>query len=59
MLFSIRTDEQAVLQWCDVFDYTPVCFTAKSRGRWERMEIYHTNVMMCIAINMLLYVWIL
>ena len=25
---SIRTDEQAVLQWCDVFDYTPVCFTS-------------------------------
>ena len=27
---SIRTDEQSVLHWCDVFDYTPVCFRNKS-----------------------------
>ncbi len=46
---SIRTDEQAVLQWCDVFEYTPVCFTANQEVHGERMEIYHTNVMMCIA----------
>lgn len=46
---SIRTDEQAVLQWCDVFDYTPVCFTANQNVGEERKEIYHTNVMMCIA----------
>ena len=46
---SIRTDEQAVLQWCDVFDYTPVCFTANQNVGGERKEIYHTNVMMCIA----------
>ena len=46
---SIRTDEQAVLQWCDVFDYTPVCFTAYQDVKGERKEIYHTNVMMCIA----------
>ena len=46
---SVRTDEQAVLQWCDVFDYTPVCFTANQDVDGERMEIYHTNVMMCIA----------
>ena len=46
---SIRTDEQAVLQWCDVFDYTPVCFTANQDVDGERKEIYHTNVMMCVA----------
>ena len=46
---SVRTDEQAVLQWCDVFDYTPVCFTANQDVDGERMEIYHTNVMMCVA----------
>jgi len=46
---SIRTDEQAVLQWCDVFNYTPVCFTANQDIDGERKEIYHTNVMMCIA----------
>ena len=46
---SIRTDEQAVLQFCDEFDYTPVCFTSNQEVDGERMEIYHTNVMMCIA----------
>jgi len=46
---SIRTDEQAVLQFCDEFDYTPVCFTSNQDVDGERMEIYHTNVMMCIA----------
>ena len=46
---SIRTDEQAVLQFCDEFDYTPVCFTSNQDVYGERMAIYHTNVMMCIA----------
>ena len=46
---SIRTDEQAVLQFCDEFDYTPVCFTSNQEVDGERMAIYHTNVMMCIA----------
>jgi hypothetical protein len=46
---SIRTDEQAVLQFCDEFDYTPVCFTSNQDVDGERMEIYHTNVMLCIA----------
>ena len=46
---SVRTDEQAVLQWCDVFNYTPICFTANQDIEGERKEIYHTNVMMCIA----------
>ena len=46
---SMRTDEQSVLHWCDVFDYTPVCFRANQDVGRERKEIYHTNVMMCIA----------
>ncbi|MBT5858712.1 MAG: amidinotransferase [Flavobacteriales bacterium] len=46
---SVRTDEQAVLQWCDVFNYTPICFTANQDVEGERKEIYHTNVMMCVA----------
>ena len=46
---SIRTDEQAVLQWCDVFNYTPICFTSNQDVEGERREIYHTNVMMCVA----------
>ena len=46
---SVRTDKQSVLQWCDVFDYIPVCFKANQDVGRERKEIYHTNVMMCIA----------
>ena len=46
---SVRTDEQAVLQWCDVFNYTPICFTSNQDVDGERREIYHTNVMMCVA----------
>ena len=46
---SVRTDEQAVLQWCDVFNYTPICFTANQDVEGERKEIYHTNVIMCVA----------
>lgn len=46
---SIRTDQQAVIQFCDEFGYEPVCFTAKQDVNGERLEIYHTNVMMCVA----------
>ena len=46
---SIRTDEQAVLQFCDEFDYTPICFTANQNVNGKRLQIYHTNVMLCIA----------
>ena len=46
---SIRTDEQGVLQFCDEFDYTPVCFNAYQNVGEERLPIYHTNVMMCVA----------
>lgn len=46
---SERTDEQAVIQFCDVFDYQPVCFRAKQTVHQHRLPIYHTNVMMCVA----------
>jgi hypothetical protein len=46
---SVRTDEQAVLQFCDVFGYQPVCFTANQTVNKQRLAIYHTNVMMCVA----------
>ena len=48
---SERTDEQAVIQFCDVFGYKPVCFTANQDVNGERLAIYHTNVMMCVADN--------
>jgi len=46
---SIRTDEVAVMQFCEVFGYSPVCFSANQDVNGERMAIYHTNVMMCVA----------
>ena len=46
---SIRTDEIAVIQFCEEFGYRPVCFTANQDVDGERMAIYHTNVMMCVA----------
>ena len=46
---SIRSDEQAVIQFCDEFGYEPVCFTANQDVNGERLPIYHTNVMMCVA----------
>ena len=48
---SIRTDEVAVMQFCEEFGYRPVCFTANQTVNGERMAIYHTNVMMCVADN--------
>ena len=46
---SIRTDEIAVMQFCEEFGYRPICFTAYQNVEGERMTIYHTNVMMCVA----------
>jgi hypothetical protein len=46
---SIRTDEIAVMQFCEEFGYRPICFTANQDVKGDRMEIYHTNVMMCVA----------
>jgi hypothetical protein len=46
---SIRTDEIAVMQFCEEFGYRPVCFTANQDVGGKRIAIYHTNVMMCVA----------
>jgi hypothetical protein len=46
---SIRTDEQAVFQFCQQFDYKAVCFVANQTVGDKRLPIYHTNVMMCVA----------
>lgn len=48
---SIRTDEVAVLKFCHHFGYQPVCFSANQDVNEERISIYHTNVMMCVADN--------
>tara|TARA_B100001758_G_scaffold247889_1_gene268224 strand:- start:24329 stop:25237 length:909 start_codon:yes stop_codon:yes gene_type:complete len=46
---SIRTDEVAVMQFCEEYGYRPVFFTANQDIDGERIAIYHTNVMMCVA----------
>jgi hypothetical protein len=46
---SIRTDEIAVMQFCEELGYRPVCFSANQDVEGERMAIYHTNVLMCVA----------
>lgn len=46
---SERTDKSVFLQFCNVFGYKPVCFTAYQSVNNERLPVYHTNVMMCIA----------
>ena len=46
---SPRTDEELFLEFCEDFEYTPVIFEANQTVNGERQQIYHTNVMMCVA----------
>ncbi len=46
---SVRTDEKILDEFCDKFDYEAVKFVANQTVNNERMPIYHTNVMMCVA----------
>lgn len=46
---SPRTDEELFLEFCEDFEYTPVIFEANQTVNGKRMQIYHTNVMMCVA----------
>ena len=46
---SARADEELFIEFCEDFEYTPVVFTANQTVDGERLPIYHTNVMMCIA----------
>lgn len=48
---SPRADEELFIEFCEDFEYTPVVFTANQTVNGERMAIYHTNVMMCLAEN--------
>lgn len=49
LAISPRSDEQATLQFCELFGYEPVLFHAYQTVGDERMLIYHTNVMMCVG----------
>ena len=46
---SERTDMKALEHFCVEFDYEGVPFQAMQTADGERLPIYHTNVMMCIA----------
>jgi len=46
---SERTNLHLFLEFCKKFGYTPMSFTAYQSVNGERMSIYHTNVMMCMA----------
>ncbi len=46
---SPRADEELLIEFCEDFEYTPVVFTANQTVGKERLAIYHTNVMMCLA----------
>ncbi|WP_224489092.1 citrulline utilization hydrolase CtlX [Robertkochia flava] len=46
---SPRADEDLFIEFCEDFEYTPVIFYAYQTVKEERMLIYHTNVMMCVA----------
>lgn len=46
---SPRADEDLFIEFCEDFEYTPVVFHAYQTVKEERLLIYHTNVMMCVA----------
>jgi len=46
---SPRADEDLVIEFCEDFEYTPIIFKAYQTHEGERLLIYHTNVMMCVA----------
>ena len=46
---SQRTDENLFLNFCKKMNFTPVPFSAFQTVAEERLPIYHTNVMMCVA----------
>lgn len=46
---SDRTNKELFLQFCKDFGYTAVPFVANQTVDGNRLPIYHTNVMMCIA----------
>lgn len=46
---SARADEELFIEFCEDFDYFPIIFTAYQTVDDQRLPIYHTNVMMCLA----------
>tara|TARA_B100000902_G_scaffold398892_1_gene467404 strand:- start:4890 stop:5858 length:969 start_codon:yes stop_codon:yes gene_type:complete len=48
---SKRSDKSIVEKFCQTFGFSSVIFKAYQNIENKRLEIYHTNVMMCIAEN--------
>ncbi len=48
---SPRADEDLFIEFCEDFEFAPVIFTAYQNVDNQRLPIYHTNVMMCVAKN--------
>lgn len=46
---SLRLDEQLFREFCEKFGFEPVVFHSFQTANNERLPIYHTNVMMCVA----------
>lgn len=46
---SLRLDETVFREFCKKIGYQPVVFHSYQTAGTERLPIYHTNVMMCVA----------
>lgn len=46
---SLRLDEQLFREFCEKFGFEPVVFHSYQTANNERLPIYHTNVMICVA----------
>ena len=46
---SLRLDEELFRKFCAKFNFTPVVFHSYQNVGDQRLPIYHTNVMMCVA----------
>lgn len=46
---SLRLDETLFREFCEKFGFTPVVFHSFQTANGQRLPIYHTNVMMCVA----------
>ena len=48
---SQRTDKNLFEKFCEKMDFSPCAFSSYQSVNYERLPIYHTNVMMCDADN--------
>jgi hypothetical protein len=46
---SLRLDEELFRDFCNKYNFTPVVFHSFQKVGDQRLPIYHTNVMMCVA----------